>query len=116
MFRREYLSLSDSPPHMDPLPRPGTHLSGFLSNCPPSPPVLCLLPDGGPARCQQPSSPEGDSISMQGEIAHVHDNGTVTVRLHGFDYPLTVRAEHPDPGREAAEPEWDGRKPLFDEY
>ena len=24
---------------------------------------------------------EGDSISMQGEIAYVHDNGTVTVRL-----------------------------------
>ena len=55
---------------------------------------------------------EGD-ISMQGEITHVHDNGTVTVRLHGFDYPLTVRAEHPSLIAKR-KPESGRRKPPFD--
>lgn len=37
---------------------------------------------------------EGDTVGMQGEVTHVHDDGRVTVRLHGFGTPLTVRAEH----------------------
>ena len=31
---------------------------------------------------------------MQGEVTGVNDDGTVTVRLHGFDYPITTRPEH----------------------
>jgi hypothetical protein len=37
---------------------------------------------------------EGDTICTQGEVTMVHEDGTVTVRLHGFDYPVTVSAEH----------------------
>ena len=37
---------------------------------------------------------EGDTISMTGEVTLVHDDGTVTVRLHGYDVPLTTRGEH----------------------
>ena len=57
---------------------------------------------------------EGDTIAMQGEVTIVHDDGTVTVRLHGFATPITIGAEHlalvakkkpDDPGR------W---KKLFD--
>ena len=31
---------------------------------------------------------------MQGEVTKVHDDGRVTVRLTGFDYPITTRPEH----------------------
>jgi hypothetical protein len=56
---------------------------------------------------------EGDTISMTGEVTRVNDDGTVTVRLHGFEYPITTRGEHlalvakrtAKPGR---------RKALFD--
>jgi hypothetical protein len=56
---------------------------------------------------------EGDTISMTGEVTIVHDDGKVTVRLHGYDVPVTTRSEHLSlvakrkaaPGR---------RKPLFD--
>ena len=56
----------------------------------------------------------GDTVSMTGEVTHIHDeNGMVTVRLHGFEYPITTRGEHlslvakkkPEPGR---------TKPVFD--
>jgi hypothetical protein len=43
---------------------------------------------------KQPTLGEGDTISMQGEVTIVHDDGRVTVWLHGYDYPITVRAEH----------------------
>ncbi len=36
----------------------------------------------------------GDTVSMQGEVSAVHDDGMVTVWLHGYSAPLTVRAEH----------------------
>ena len=56
---------------------------------------------------------EGDTISMMGEFTLVHDDGQVTVRLHGFGTPITTTGEHlslvakrkPEPRR---------RKPLFD--
>ena len=56
---------------------------------------------------------EGDTISMTGEVTLVHDDGTVTVRLHGYDVPVTTRGEdlsliakkRAEPGR---------RKKLFD--
>ena len=37
---------------------------------------------------------EGDIISMQGEITRVNDDGTVTVHLHGYGTPVTIRPEH----------------------
>ena len=37
---------------------------------------------------------EGDTIGMTGEITHIHDDGRVTVRLMGYDTPLTTRGEH----------------------
>jgi hypothetical protein len=56
---------------------------------------------------------EGDTVGLQGEVTLVHDDGTVTVRVHGFGTPLTIGSEHlslvakrrPEPGR---------RKRLFD--
>ena len=44
---------------------------------------------------------EGDSIAMQGEVTRINDDGTVTVRLHGFDYPVTTRPRAPATGAEA---------------
>ena len=37
---------------------------------------------------------EGDTVGLTGEVTMVHDDGTVTINLHGYDYPLTLRAEH----------------------
>ena len=37
---------------------------------------------------------EGDTVGMTGEVTLIHDDGTVTLWLHGYDIPLTVRAEH----------------------
>ena len=37
---------------------------------------------------------EGDTIAMQGEVTMVHDDGTVTVRLHGYGVPITTTGEH----------------------
>ncbi len=56
---------------------------------------------------------EGDTIAMQGEVTMVHEDGKVTVRLHGFSVPITTTGEHlslvakrkPEPRRQ---------KPLFD--
>ena len=56
---------------------------------------------------------EGDTASLTGEVTLIHDDGRVTVRLHGFSSPITISAEHlalvakkkADPGR------W---KKLFD--
>jgi hypothetical protein len=50
---------------------------------------------------------------MAGEVTRVHNDGTVTVRLHGLGYPVTIGSEHlslvakrkAEPGR---------RKLLFD--
>ena len=36
----------------------------------------------------------GDTVGMTGEVEIVHDDGKVTVRLKGYDHPMTVRAEH----------------------
>ena len=36
---------------------------------------------------------EGDTVGMTGEVTYLHDDGRVTVRVHGFDYPITIRAE-----------------------
>jgi hypothetical protein len=56
---------------------------------------------------------EGDTVAMTGEVTRVHNDGTVTVRLHGLGYPVTIGSEHlslvakrkAEPGR---------RKLLFD--
>ena len=37
---------------------------------------------------------EGDTIAMQGEVTLVHDDGTVTVWLHGYGVPITTTGEH----------------------
>lgn len=37
---------------------------------------------------------QGDTVGLTGEVTHVHDDGTVTVRLHGYDFPITTRGEH----------------------
>ncbi len=37
---------------------------------------------------------EGDTVGLTGEVTMVHDDGTVTISLHGYVYPLTLRAEH----------------------
>ncbi|WP_292407169.1 hypothetical protein [Mesorhizobium sp.] len=36
---------------------------------------------------------EGETITMSGEVTLVHYDGTVTVRLHGYDVPVTTRGE-----------------------
>ena len=51
--------------------------------------------------------------AMQGEVTIIHDDGSVTVRLHGYGMPITTSGEHlslvaktrAEPGR---------RKKLFD--
>jgi hypothetical protein len=37
---------------------------------------------------------EGDTVGLTGEVTIVHDNRTVTVRVHGYGTPVTVGAEH----------------------
>jgi hypothetical protein len=44
---------------------------------------------------------EGDTIGATGEVTLVHDDGSltmmmaqVTIRLHGFGCPITLRAKH----------------------
>jgi hypothetical protein len=37
---------------------------------------------------------EGDTVGLTAEVTIIHGDGKVTVRLHGFDYPVTVRPEH----------------------
>ena len=57
--------------------------------------------------------PTNLTVGMTGEVTIIHDDGRVTLRLHGYDTPVTVRAEHssliakqkPDRAR---------RKPSFD--
>ena len=39
-------------------------------------------------------------MSTQGEVTMDHDDGKVTIRLHGYDYPITLRAVHLVAGRE----------------
>ncbi len=41
-----------------------------------------------------PKLSEGDTIAMQGEVTIGPDEGRVSVRLQGYDLPVTVRAEH----------------------
>ena len=36
----------------------------------------------------------GDTIAMQGEVTRINDDNTVTVHLHGFEYPITTCGEH----------------------
>ena len=37
---------------------------------------------------------EGDTVSMDGEVTRLNDDGTITVHLHGYGTPVTTRAEH----------------------
>jgi hypothetical protein len=48
-----------------------------------------LLPGGNIVKLQ-----EGDTVSMTGTVTIVHDDGTVTVWLHGYSIPITTRGEH----------------------
>ena len=36
---------------------------------------------------------EGDSIAMRGEVTMLHDDGSVTVWLHGYGVPITRTSE-----------------------
>jgi hypothetical protein len=56
---------------------------------------------------------EGDTIAMQGEVTMVHDNGTVTVRLHGYGVPITTTSEHLSLVAKK-KPQPKSRKRLFD--
>ena len=46
------------------------------------------------ARKPEGSLGEGDTVGMTGEVVLVHDDGKVTIRLQGYDCPMTVRSEH----------------------
>ena len=37
---------------------------------------------------------ESDTVGLTAEISLVHDDGTVTIRPRGFDYPITLRGGH----------------------
>ena len=37
---------------------------------------------------------ENDTISMTGEVTLIHDDGTVTMRLHAYSLPITTTGEH----------------------
>jgi len=37
---------------------------------------------------------EGDTVSMQGEVMIAHADGSITVRVHGLHYPVTIGSEH----------------------
>ena len=41
-----------------------------------------------------PKLTEGYTVGITGEIAIVHDDGSVTLRLRGYDIPITTRGEH----------------------
>jgi hypothetical protein len=57
---------------------------------------------------------EGDSVGLHGEITRIHDDGRVTIRVHGFDYPITVRSEHVNlTAKHRAQRR---SKPLYDEH
>ena len=40
-----------------------------------------------------PKLSAGDTIGMSGEVPIVHDDGNVTLRLNGYDFPVTTRPE-----------------------
>ena len=64
---------------------------------------------------QKAELPSGEPIpfGMTGEITRINDDGTVTLRLHGFDYPITTRGEHLSlVAKKKTEP--GERKKLFD--
>ena len=65
-----------------------------------------------------PGFSEGDKIAMTGTVSIVHDEQhgrcQITVRLGGFDYPLTVSDEHVDLVAKAERPRAERRKPLVD--
>ena len=49
---------------------------------------------------------EGDTVGMAGEVSLIHDDGTVTLRLRGYDLSIATRpefltliAKRLDPGR-----------------
>ena len=37
---------------------------------------------------------EGDTVALQGEVTIIHEDGMATVHFHGYDTPVTIRAEH----------------------
>ena len=50
---------------------------------------------------------------MQGVVTMVHDDGSVTVRLHGYSVPITTTGEHLSlVAKKRAEQ--GRRKPLYD--
>ena len=52
------------------------------------------LSSASPLRGMEDKLKEGDSIAMQGEVTMVHTGGRITVWLHGYTVPLTIRSEH----------------------
>ena len=65
-----------------------------------------------------PKFSQGDEIALTGTVSIVHDEQygrqQITVRLHGFDYPLTVSDEHVDLVAKAKRPKSGRRKSLVD--
>jgi hypothetical protein len=51
---------------------------------------VLILSSGGATVAQLS---EGDTVGLTAEVTIIHGDGKVTVRLHGFDYPVTV-SEH----------------------
>jgi hypothetical protein len=37
---------------------------------------------------------EGDAVGLTGDVTHVHDDGTVAVRVQGYGVPVMTRGEH----------------------
>ena len=42
---------------------------------------------------KQPPLSGGDTVSIEGEIMSIGDDGTVSVWLHGYGAPITIHAE-----------------------
>ena len=40
-----------------------------------------------------PKLSAGDTVGMTGEVTRVNDDGSVTLRLNGYDIPVTTRPE-----------------------
>ena len=60
------------------------------------------------------SSAEGDTVSLTGEVTLVHDDGRVTLRLHGFGPPITTGVEHLALVAKKKKPDPERWKKLFD--
>ena len=68
-------------------------------------------PAHDPGIAAKPKLNKGDRVTLTGEVSKLHDDGRVTVRLVGFDDPITTRPEHLSLTSKYKAPK---RKRLFD--